>query len=468
LDNGSTPRPATDAEGRVPTGSLLLYSLLTLPISLINLPLNIVLPAFYAQNTVTTLAAIGAVSFFARAFDAVADPIVGYYSDRTETRWGRRKPWVLAGAVVCAVSILFLFSPPRTADIGYYTVFCFAFYVGYALFDVPAKAWGTELSRHYAERSRIATFSTLASVLGGFGFWFALIIQVPFTHSTEINPTVFRAIATVAAIALPVATLLACWFVPRGVSMAGATTSPWEMLRAVRGNRLFWRFCAIVGLWQLGNGIFSSVFFIFITQYFRLGPLFAVIMLVYFAVLVASLPLWLKIIRRFGKHRPGAVSWILNGTLPCLVLLVPPGPEAFVPALVLTAAMALVAGGGQVVTLAMLGDIVDYDILRTGVNRAGNYYALQNVLFKLCMGAGLGIGLPLIAAFGYASGVPIVGKVKLGLVLAYVVLPGVFQLAAAAVAWNFPLDARRHDIVRRRIEQRVARAAAATAVAGRA
>jgi len=457
LDHVSTPTPSTAAEGRVPTGALLLYSLVTLPISLINLPLNIVLPAFYAQNTATTLAAIGAVSFFARAFDALADPLVGYFSDRIDTRWGRRKPWVLAGTVVCAVAILFLFSPPRTADIAYYTLFCFAFYVGYALFDVPSKAWGSELSRHYEERSRIATFATVASVLGAFGFWFALIIQVPFTHSTEINPTVFRAVATGAAVLLPLTALLALYFVPRGERVGSESLSPVDLLRAVRGNRLFWRFCTIVGFWQLANGIFSSVFFIFITQYFRLGPQFAILMLVYFGVQVSTLPLWLKLIRRFGKHRPGAMSWILNGLLPFIVFAIEPGPGAFWPALALTTVMAVVAGGGQVVALAMLGDIVDYDILKTGVNRAGNYFALQNVLNKLCMGAGMGIGLPLIAAFGYSPGVPVVGRVKLGLMLAYVILPAVFQLAAAAVAWNFPLDRRRHEVVRRRIEQRARR-----------
>lgn len=462
LKNVSTPTSSTDAQGRVPTGALLLYSLVTLPISLVNLPLNIVLPAFYAENTATTLAAIGAVSFLARAFDAIADPVVGHFSDRVDTRWGRRKPWVLAGTLVCAVAILFLFSPPRSADIGYYTLFCFAFYVGYALFDVPSKAWGSELSRHYAERSRIAIFATVASVLGAFGFWFALIAQVPFTGSTEINPTVFRAIAIGAALLLPLTAILALAFVPRGESVAAGTPSLGDMLRAVRKNRLFWRFCAIVGLWQLGNGIFSSVFFIFITQYFKLGPQFAFIMLAYFGVQVSALPLWLKLIRRYGKHRPGAVSWILNGILPFSVLLIEPGPGAFWPAMGLTCVMALGAAGGQVVPLAMLGDIVDYDILKTGVNRAGSYFALQNVLFKLCMGAGMGIGLPLIAAFGYEHGVPIVGRVKLGLVLAYVILPALFLLAAAAVAWNFPLDARRHEIVRRRIEQRARRSAVAS------
>ncbi|HVN42131.1 MAG TPA: MFS transporter, partial [Steroidobacteraceae bacterium] len=258
----------TATDGRLPSGVLLIYAFVALPISLVNLPLNIVLPAFYAQNTATTLAAIGAVSFFARAFDALADPLVGYFSDRIETRWGHRKPWVFAGTIVCAVAILFLFSPPHSATIAYYTFFCFAFFVGYALFDVPTKAWGSELSRHYEERSRIATFSTVASVLGAFGFWFALIIQVPFTHSTEINPTVFRAVAIGAAVALPIMALLALYFVPRGERVGGGALSPGELLRAVRGNRLFWRFCAIVGCWQLGIGIFNSVFFIFITQYF--------------------------------------------------------------------------------------------------------------------------------------------------------------------------------------------------------
>ena len=459
----STPTIPTEAEGRVPTGSLLLYSLVIFPIALVNLPLNMVLPAFYARNTTVTLAAIGAVSFIARVFDAFADPVVGYLSDRLDSRWGKRKPWVLSGAFVCAVAILFLFSPPHSAGIAYYTLFCFMFYVGYALCDVPFKAWGTELSRHYSERSRIAIFSTLFSVAGAGGFWFALVAQVPFTHSTEINPAIFRAIAIGTAVMLPLTAILASMLVPRGEPVADHTATLKDMVSAVRNNRLLWRFCALVGLWNVGNGIFTSVFFIFITEYFKLGPQFAFLMLAYFFVQVSVLPLWLKVIRRFGKHRPGAISWAVGAVLPFTVLLIEPGPSAFWPAMALTCVSALLAAGGQVAPLAMLGDIVDYDILKTGVNRAGTYYALKNVLLKLCMGAGMGIGLPLISWFGYKYGQPIEGMAKAGILLAYLVLPCIFGLAAAALTWNFPLDARRHEIVRRRIEQRAHRAAAAQA-----
>jgi glycoside/pentoside/hexuronide:cation symporter, GPH family len=457
--------PAPDGDTHIPTRQIAMFALPILPISLVNLPLAIVLPAFYAANTATTLTAIGVVSFFARAFDAIADPTVGYLSDHWHTRFGRRKPWILAGSLVAAVAIFFLFSPPRSAGIAYYTLWSFVFYVGYACWDIPQKAWSSELSRRYSERSRIAIFATAASVGGAALFWLALIAQVPFTHSTEINITVFRAIAVAVAALLPLSVIAAITFVPNGVAIGETSPSLRDIGRAIRGNRLLLRFALIVGLWQLGNGTFQAVFFIFIAQYLKLGPQFAFIMLLYFGLQIASMPPWLRILYRFGKHRPWALSWALNAVIPIGVLFVEPGPGALVPAVVMSAAMACISAGGNVVPLALLGDVVDYEILRTGANQAGSFFAFQNVLTKLCQAAGLGIGLPLIAWFGYRAGAPIEGSAKLGLEITYIALPGILQLAAAAVAWNFPLDARRHEIVRRRIEQRAARQHAAAPAA---
>jgi len=146
--------------------------------------------------------------------------------------------------------------------------------------------------------------------------------------------------------------------------------------------------------------------------------------------------------------------------------LIEPGPSAFWPAMALTAALAMVACGILVVPMALLGDIVDYDILKTGVNRAGNYFAINTLMQKFGMGAGMGIGLPILAAFGYRSGVEITGWVKFGLLFTYLALPSCFGLGAAFVMWNFPIDARRHGIIRKRIEQRAARRLAVSAAAG--
>jgi len=448
---------------KLPASQMVLYALPTLPLALVILPIGIVLPAFYEANTTATLAAIGAIAFASRAFDAFTDPLIGFISDRTRTPLGRRKPWMLLGSLVAAVSLFQLFTPNHSVGIVYYAAWSFAVYVGFTLIDIPMRAWGIELCVDYNERSRISTYVTTFTVLGSVTFWLAMIVQVPFTGTTELTPTVFRGIAWAFVFLLPGLILLAVLRVPTGESLSEENPALKDMIASFRSNRPMWRFVAAYALWATGNGIFTVTFYIFITQYMQLGAQFAFLMLVYFGVQVASMPLWLKIMYRFGKHRSWSGSFALQASLPWLVLLIEPGPSAFWPAMMLTSAMALVAGGILVVPMALLGDIVDYDILKTKVNRAGNYFAINTLMQKFGMGAGMGIGLPVIAAFGYHSGAEITGWVKFGLILAYLVLPSCFGLAAAAVIWGFPIDARRHRIIRRRIEQRAERDAAMAA-----
>jgi GPH family glycoside/pentoside/hexuronide:cation symporter len=458
-------RATNNNSKRLPASLMAVYALPTLPLALVILPIGIVLPAFYAANTTATLAAIGAVAFASRAFDAFTDPLIGFLSDRTHTPLGGRKPWMLLGALIAALSLFQLFTPDSSSGIVYYTVWSFAVYTGFTLIDIPMRAWGIELCVNYDERSRISTYVTTFAVLGSVTFWLALIIQFPFTGTTDLTAEVFRAIGWAFAFLLPALIIYAVVRVPTGEPVSDENPTLKDMVASFRGNRPMWRFVAAYALWATGNGIFTVTFYIFMMEYMLLGPQFPFLMLVYFGVQVLSMPLWLKIMYRFGKHRSWSISFALQATLPWLVLLIEPGPSAFLPAMVLTAVLALVAGGILVVPMALLGDIVDYDILKTGVNRAGNYFAINTLMQKFGMGAGMGIGLPVIAAFGYQSGADITGLVKFGLIFTYLVLPTCFGLAAAAVIWGFPIDARRHGIIRRRIEQRAARSMKTAAAA---
>jgi len=447
-------------EGRLPASRMAVYALPTLPLALVILPIGIVLPAFYESHTTATLAAIGGIAFASRAFDAFTDPLIGFLSDRTHTPIGGRKPWMLIGALIAALALFQLFTPTESNGIAYYAAWSFAVYVGFTLIDIPMRAWGIELCVDYDERSRISTYVTTFTVLGSVMFWLALILQYPFTGTTELTAEVFRGIAWVFALLLPALILLAVIRIPTGKPVSDESPTLRDMVASFRGNRPMWRFVTAYALWATGNGIFTVTFYIFMTEYMFLGPKFPFLMLVYFGVQVFSMPFWLKIMYRFGKHRSWSVSFALQASLPWLVLLIEPGPSAFIPAMMLTAVLALVAGGILVVPMALLGDIVDYDILKTGVNRAGNYFAINTLMQKFGMGAGMGIGLPVLAAFGYQGGAEITGWVNFGLKFTYLFLPTCFGLAAAAVIWGFPIDARRHDIIRRRIEQRAARSLA--------
>ena len=83
--------------GRLPAGRLAAFSALALPIAAAQMPLNVYLPAIYSQHFGLSLGLVGLIFFVEKLWGAAADPVVGALSDRTRTRYGRRRPWILAG-----------------------------------------------------------------------------------------------------------------------------------------------------------------------------------------------------------------------------------------------------------------------------------------------------------------------------------------------------------------------------------
>ena len=162
---------------------------------------------------------------------------------------------------------------------------------------------------------------------------------------------------------------------------------------------------------------------------------------------------------RFGKHRSWAFSWAIYSLLQPVVLLFEPGAAAFVPAMLLVSATAFINSASYIAPMALLGDIADYGTLKTGRNNTGNYFAIQTLLQKANMGIGAGIAFPILALFGYQMGTANVGAAVFGLILVFIVIPAVTSVSAAIVLWNFPIDARRHGIIRRRLEQLASRSA---------
>src|SRR6185436_7704168 len=108
-------------------------------------------------------------------------------------------------------------------------------------------------------------------------------------------------------------------------------------------------------------------------------------------------------------------------------------------------------------------DVVDYEILKRGVDRAGNYYAFLLFLGKATGAVGGGVFAFLGIVFGYdiADGAVNSAYANFGMVASFALLPCLFQLAAVPLIWNFPIDQRAHDIIRKRIEQREKRQAVA-------
>lgn len=440
---------------RLPTSTLIAFAAPSLVIQLIGFPMLMILPTYYAQNTAVSLAAVGAILGTTRLIDAFIDPVIGALTDRTESRWGRRKPWLVAAALLGSVGILFLFRPSAAADTAYFM--CWALVVNFAwsCFNVPHNAWASELSRDYRERSRIFYYKGL---MGGVGtLAFLSLPLLPAFQGKAIGGDVLGVIAWTGVIVFPAVLLICMIVVPQGAAVAEKRKVDWQALWwSIRHNRPMAMFLAMYCLGGLASGISIALTFLFIQTYLKIGASYPVIMVGWALTHFLGMPVWLQIVYRIGKPRALAISWGLASVVVLPVVLVPPGEDAIVPMAIIFALRGLLSAAELVVPAALFGDVIDYDVLRSRRNQSGTLYAFMGLLVKGCVAAGSAFAFLAIAAFGYSVAQPaeVSAGAEAGLKLVYIVVPVLLYLTASLLIWRFPIGPREHAIIRRRLEGR--------------
>lgn len=461
MPKASKPSRSMNAQGgdgkKTSLLQLVLFGFPALPHAFIALPLNIVIPTFYATHTGVTLVQIGLVTSFSRIFDAVLDPTVGFLSDRLDTPIGRRKPWLLAAGVVCSVALFFLFQPPANATIVYYGGWSFLLYFGFSLFEIPRSAWSAEISRDYTERGRINAFIAQFNVVGSLIFWLAPILLVKVTGTTQITGASLSAIVWLYVLLMPAGLIAASIVVPAGQPIVGKTLRMVDILKSVVSNKPLLYYILVMSLWGVGQGVSLSTTLMFINDRMKLGSAFPFLMIVFFAATLVAIPLWMRLAPRLGRHRIWAAGLVLTVLTRPLALLLAPGPFEVWLMLALTALGAVLSAPANFAPPTMLSDVIDYDLWKSRTNKAGNFFALNALLLKATMAVGAGGAFVLLDAFHYKVGQANVGLADAGLLVCYLVVPGVLQGVAGVLGWFFPLDAERHAIVRRRLEGRAAR-----------
>jgi GPH family glycoside/pentoside/hexuronide:cation symporter len=149
------PTASAGLNDRMSLGTLMAFSLPCVIQSLLFVPVMTVFPTLYEKYYGVSFAAVGAMVALSRGADAFIDPAVAYLSDRTRTRIGPRKPWLILGGLLGVVAVYFLFLPPVKPTAIYFLIWSSAVYLAWSLMQVPHDAWATEISGEYDERSRI-------------------------------------------------------------------------------------------------------------------------------------------------------------------------------------------------------------------------------------------------------------------------------------------------------------------------
>jgi glycoside/pentoside/hexuronide:cation symporter, GPH family len=438
---------AAPQAARLPTAALFCYGLPALPLAALLLPIFMFLPAHYATLGLS-LTTIGTVLLLARLWDGIADPVAGWLSDRTRSRFGRRKPWIAAGLPLTMMALWQLLAPSGAVDALYLLGWSFALYLGWTMINVPFNAWGAELSDDYHERTRISGFREAAGVIGT-----VVALTLPFAFgasSAEAAGQALRIMAVFLLMALPLAVGLALFFTPDRPShpplvagsdgavspASGGETGFWRGARAIAGNAPFRRLIAAYLINGVANAMPAQLFLFFVQYRLTTPEMAGLALLAYFATSLLGVPLWLKLSRRFGKHRVWCAAMLWNMGWFALTLAL--GPGDIWPFIVICCLTGAALGADLILPASMQADVIDQDALAAGAARAGIYFALWGLVTKLAT-ALAAFGLTALDLVGFKPQPGNDAVALWGLALLYAGVPIAFKAAAVALLWRWPL-----------------------------
>nr|WP_308167714.1 MFS transporter [Catellatospora tritici] len=411
---------------------------------------GLLLLPYLTDNLGVAAGLAGLLVLLPKAWDVLINPLAGRFSDRTVSRWGARRPYLLFGGLGVAVLFALMFAAPFGTGAGasaYVAVAFLATATAYAFFQVPYVAMPAEMTDDYSERTRLMT-------------WRVAVLAVAILVSGAVAPIVVNSTGGgvaghrwmgVFVAALIVAGSLGAFF---GTAKAptGQVTESEPSLRAqlavVRANRPFTVLLTVFVVQSIGVAtMLAGVKYLADHVLHRPddGPTLLFACFVGPALLV--MPLWTRVGARLGKtgslvlasllFAAGALALVLAGSVPPVV------------AYVVTGLIGVGYAGQQVFAMAMLPDCVAYDAARTGRRQAGVFTGLWTAGETLGLALGPGLYALVLQLTGYVSSdtgtaVAQSGTARLGVLLGFTVVP-------ALLVGPVVLLLRRYDLTPERL-----------------
>ena len=425
-----------------------------------------VIQGIYAKYYGMALTTLAAVLLIGRIFDAVTDPLIGYYSDRYRARTGTRKPFILAGGLCLIPSSYFLFGPPADVSVVYFTLWSLLFYLALTFKGIPMYAWASELRSDSVERTTLFTVLAFVNQCGFLLFF--LIPFLPMFATSEITPETLRVSVVIGAILVLLGLYCALKYVPNGPppvleesvekdkSHQPKTTFFKVMYNVVKGNKPFQVFIFAYLCYGLGVGMFLGLFFIFVDAFLGRGELFATLSVIGMVAGLLLTPVVYKIVLILGKKN----TWLMAAVtvLSGIVYLgqLSPSEGVFVELVIVYGIMTLGGVCSAVIAMPMLSDTVDCGLLSDKTERRGSYFAIYTLMVKTQSALGLSLGLALAGWLGFDATVTTHDESSaFAIHMAISWIPAVILALGLFFIWRYPLDEHRCAIIARRLQRRL-------------
>jgi len=446
-----------NAPAPLPISQIALYALPGAGVSFIYTLFMVMYLKFATDTLLVSPFAMGFIFLASKVWNAIADPVVGTRSDRTRTRLGRRKSWLLGAAGPIVLFAWMAWSPPAAlgdaAEVAWVALAVFGFYSAFTAFEVPHAALGAELTQDPASRNRV--FGTKYFVRS-IGLFLAALIASPIVDAAGTARQGASYLALASGLSTATLIVLAVAFLPHerpdyqgrgGVNLRRALRDVW--LNRDARLLLIALFIEAVGLGGL------TVLVPYVTRYVMNRPdLINEMLGVYMFSTFLAIPVWVWLARSFEKRKLWLFAMVQGGLGFGLLFWL---GENDWPLMALSGVITGSAGAcGNSLGQSLKADLVDLDEYNTGERKEGAYFAAMSFVSKLGNALLASTAAFVLGFAGFAPNVDQSDGVRSAMVFLMGGAPLIGYAIGAVIFSRFRFNAADHARVRAELDARAA------------
>jgi GPH family glycoside/pentoside/hexuronide:cation symporter len=438
--------------GKLRTRTKLFYGIGDLGNATVNSAIQFFLMKFYTDGALILPALAGNALLVGKIWDAINDPLFGWFTDKTRSRHGKRRVFMLFGAIPLAIAIALLWYVP-VADRVWTFVWIAATFILFdtvwTLTNVPYYALTSELTDDYDERSSLTTYR-MAMAVPAYLLGAAVTPAIVGLFALQRTGYAFIGIlyGVIAAAALLVS---AAGFRERTrVVESRPEPNPFKSMGTAMRNKPFVRLCGIYLVINLSFAFIKVLMAYYIQYQLLMESQTTLVMGLMLVCVTISLPFWQWLSRKMDKGPAYGLGMAVGALAIVLTFFLPHQSTGLIYL------VAVLAGFGfsaqWIFPWAMVADVADYDRLETGQQRSGMYYGVWGLATKISEALALAAVGWILTGFGYIPNVEQTPQALLGIRLFFGLVPAVVIFVSLPLLFRYPITRKSHASVRAQLE----------------
>ncbi|MBN2148741.1 MAG: MFS transporter [Anaerolineales bacterium] len=445
--------------GRLRTRTKVFYGIGDLGNALVNSAIQFFLMKFYTDGALVAPALAGNALLVGKIWDAINDPLFGWFTDKTKSRYGKRRVFMIFGAIPLAIAIALLWFVPTQDKVWAFVwiALTFLFFdTVWTLTNVPYYALTSELTDDYDERSSLTTYRMVMAVpayLVGAALTPAIVGLFALQRTGYAFVGIAYGIFAGVALLISAAGFREC----QKVAISQPEPNPLKSLLVAFKNKQFVWLCAIYFIVNISFAFIKILMAYYVEYQLLMKAEISLVMGLMLICVTISLPFWQWLSRKMDKGPAYALGMLIGALAVALTFFL---PHASTPLIYIVSVLAGFGFSAQwIFPWAMVADVGDYDRAQTGQQRSGMYYGVWGLATKISEALALAAVGWILTGFGYVPNVEQTAHSLFGIRLFFGLIPAAFIVASLPLLVKYPITRKSHALVRARLDAMDAAAA---------